>query len=341
MEEHKLAEIRKDIITGASVIISPERAKRPEDFKSDHACRPSEHLYEKNCPFCRGNESMTPPELLAYSDDQNRETNTAGWIIRSVPNLFAPVKADVKFEVLQKDFYEKTTAAGTSEVFVETPEHNVTLGAQTYEHVETILRGLKERYISLKSDDRLEYIQIFKNFGGAAGASKEHGHWQIWAVPIIPDAIRSEIDGSREYFQHKDSCPYCDIIIKELNEKERLVAETEEMVALCPFASFFAYETWIMPKKHNSRFENISDNEIKEMAALLKDIISKIEKKFDYPPYNIIFRTMPMKMGDEIYYHWHLEVLPKLFIVAGFELGTGMIVNPTPPEIAAQVLREN
>lgn len=333
-----MAEIRKDIVTGGLVVISPERAKRPHDFKSDDTNPVPNHSYDEKCPFCEGNEGQTPPEYLAFRE--NGEPNSPGWIIRDVPNLFSPLQKDTKLEVLENDFYEKISAAGVAEVFIENPKHDATIGRSSYEHVEEIIKGLKERYITLKEDERLEYIQVFKNFRGIAGASKEHSHCQIMSIPVVPSVIETELQGSKDYFEENHSCVYCDVISKDLENKERLVIETEKFVVLCPYASRFAFETWILPKNHKSDFANITEGEIKDLAKVLRDLISKYERGFNYPPYNMVLHTAPFKMGEQEYYHWHIEMLPRLTILAGFELGTGAVINPTSPEVAAQSLKE-
>ena len=334
-----MAEIRKDIITGGAVIISPERGKRPHDFKQSESNIPSTQNYHEDCPFCQGNEGQTPPEIFAYREG-NYGPNEKGWSIRAVPNLFSPLKKDTKLEVLERGFYEKISAAGTAEVFIETPEHKETLGTHSHEQVVKIIKGLKERYISLKEDERLKYIQVFKNFGSSGGASKEHAHWQIMSLPIVPELIEKEIIGSKKYYEDKKICPYCDIVKKELSDNERVVIESESFIAVCPYASKFAFETWIIPKVHKGQFELLTENEIDDLAKVLKDIVSKMERGFNYPPYNIVIHTTPIDMGEQTYYHWHIEILPRLTIFAGFEWGTGVIINPTPPELATQSLKE-
>lgn len=330
-----MAEIRKDIITGSSVIISPERGKRPHDFKMA-----PQQKTEGECPFCEGNEAMTPPEILAYRGDNNFGPNEKGWSIRAVPNLYSPLQKETKLEVLERGFYEKISAAGTAEVFIETPYHSATLGSHPNEQAVKIIRGLRERYIDLKKDERLKYIQVFKNFGAAGGASKEHAHWQIMSLPIVPEIIEKELTGSKKYYEDKKICPYCDIIKKEIADNVRVVLETDLFIVLCPYASKFAFETWIIPKEHKSQFDLMTDAELNDLAVVLRDTISKFEKGFDYPPYNIILHTTPIDIGEQAYYHWHLEILPRLTTFAGFEWGTGVIINPTPPELAAQSLKE-
>lgn len=330
-----VAEIRKDIITGELVIISPERGKRPHDFKPA-----PQQKTDTECPFCPGNESMTPPELFAYRDNAAYGPNEKGWSVRAVPNLYSPLQKGTKFEVLEDGFYKKVSAAGTAEVFIETPDHNSTLGTHPLEQVVDIIKGLKERYLDLTKDERLKYIQIFKNFGEKGGASKEHAHWQIMSVPVIPPTIKNEIKGSKKYYDNNNSCPYCDIIKNEINENTRIVKESSNFIALCPYASRFAFETWILPKEHSSRFENINSSEVNDLAEILKEVIHSFEKGFSYPPYNIVLHTMPIGTDGSPYYHWHLEILPRLTIFAGFEWGSGVIINPTPPELAAQSLKE-
>lgn len=331
-----MAEIRKDIITGDSVIISPERGKKPQDFKITEN-NPSEDIYKEDCPFCRGNEGQTPKEVLAYRTNHDDITD---WSIRVVPNLYSALQKETAFEVLESDFYEKVSAAGSAEVLIEDGRHNVTLGQNDFDQVLRVLYAIKERIQELRNDERLKYINVFKNFGVSAGASKEHGHWQILSTPIIPNKVEKELEGAKKYFGKKRKCVYCEIIKNEINIQDRLIIDEDKFVAIAPYASKYAFETWIMPKRHFGNFDSCSHIEMSNLAKILKEVISKLENKLNYPPYNIVLHTIPIKMNEEKYYHWYLQICPKLFTEAGFEISSGININPTPPELAAQSLKE-
>jgi UDPglucose--hexose-1-phosphate uridylyltransferase len=225
-------------------------------------------------------------------------------------------------------------------VVIETPDHNLTLPTMSDRQVEDVFWAFRERVIDLKKDQRLRYIMIFKNHGEAAGASLEHPHSQLIALPVIPKRAREELDGSKGYFDFKERCVYCDIIRQETKSAERVVAETDRYVVLQPYAARFPFETWIVPKRHGSHFENIDAPQLQNLAWVLRSTLRKMDKVLEKPAYNFMIHTAPVQDAPMAQYHWHIELIPKLTKVAGFEWGTGFYINPTPPEEAAQFLRE-
>ena len=206
--------------------------------------------------------------------------------------------------------------------------------------VKNVLWAYRERIIDLRRDVRLRYVLVFKNHGVAAGASLEHSHSQIIALPIIPRRLTEEIEGAKNFFQYKDRCVFCDIIRQELSQKKRVVSENKAFVAIAPYASRFPFETWILPKTHHPSFEFMESFEYEEAAHILSDTLQRMNRVLDQPPYNYVIHTSSFPDVDKDYYHWHIEIMPKLTKVAGFEWGTGFYINPTPPEEAAEYMRE-
>ena len=192
----------------------------------------------------------------------------------------------------------------------------------------------------LKRDRRFRYIVIFKNYGKAAGASLDHSYSQLIALPIVPREVRDEMDGARAHYAAKERCVFCDIISQDSQDGRRLIAENADMVAMSPYAPRFPFETWILPKRHQSLFEDTPRHEYASLARLLGDILRRMNKTLCHPPYNLLIHTAPLAEPAGDFYHWHVEIIPKLTRVAGFEWATGFHVNPTAPEEAAQVLRE-
>ena len=196
-------------------------------------------------------------------------------------------------------------------------------------------------------DDRLLYALIFKNFGERAGASLSHPHSQIIATPVVPKRVREEINGSLEYYDYKMRCVFCDIILEEKRFGSRIVYENASYISLCPYASRFPFEIWLMPKRHMSGYQMVTQQEIIELADCLGITMKRLSLSLGAPQYNYILHTEPNKSVprnpwpdiDE-HYHWHFEIIPKLTRVAGFEWGTGLYINPTSPEDAAGFLRE-
>lgn len=329
-----MPELRKDPIYGRWVIIATERSRRPSDFA------PEEHKSIGGfCPLCEGNEDRTPPEVLAFRENGS-PPNSPGWLLRVVPNKFPALRIEGDLNREGDGIYDKMNGIGAHEVVVETPHHSETLATLPLKAVENVLWAYRERIIDLRRDERLRYVMVFKNYGSAAGASLEHSHSQIIALPIIPTRVREEIEGSKSYFQYKDRCVFCDVIRQELRQKTRVITENSGFVSLSPFASRFPFETWILPKVHQPSYEGSNGNLYGQAAEILSDTLRRLKQVLDDPPYNYIIHTSSSPDQDRDYYHWHIEIMPKLTKVAGFEWGTGFYINPTPPEEAAEYLRE-
>jgi UDPglucose--hexose-1-phosphate uridylyltransferase len=229
---------------------------------------------------------------------------------------------------------------GAHEVVIETPQHSETLATLPLKAVENVLWAYRERMIDLRRDQRLRYVLVFKNHGLAAGASLEHPHSQIIALPIIPKRVSEEIEGAKNYFRYKDRCVFCDIIRQELQQGRRVINENKSFVSIAPFASRSPFETWILPKTHHPSFEHMESFQYEQAAQILSDTLQRMNQVLDNPPYNYVIHTSSFPEIDNEYYHWHFEIMPKLTKVAGFEWGTGFYINPTPPEEAAEYMRE-
>ena len=329
-----MPELRKDPITGRWVIIATDRAKRPSDF-----VRESPKTTGGFCPFCPGNESKTPPEILAYRSDGSAP-NTPGWTVRVIPNKFPALGIEGDLGRKGEGLFDKMNGIGAHEVIIETPEHAATLATLPDKRVEDVVWAFRDRVIDLKKDRRFRYTLIFKNHGETAGASLEHPHTQLIALPIVPKRVQEEVDGSRQYFSIKERCIFCDMIRQEMETKTRMVDENADFLTLEPYAPRFPFETWILPKVHESHFENCQTQIYQNLAKALKSLVGRMEKVLESPAYNMVIHTSPMLEASNDYYHWHVEIMPRLTRIAGFEWGTGFYINPTPPEEAAKFLRE-
>jgi len=329
-----VSELRKDPVTGRWVIISTERRKRPNDFRLE-----SVHVApDPTCPFCEGHEHMTPRELLAHRRNGG-SPNGPGWDLRVVPNQFPVLRVEGGLDRQGEGLFDKMNGIGAHEVIIETPRHEDTLATMADAAIEQVLWAFQERLRDLKQDHRLRYIIIFKNHGAAAGASLDHSHSQLIALPIVPREVRDEVDGAKAHFASKERCVFCDIVRQELADGRRVIAESPEMVALAPYAPRFPFETWIMPRRHQARYEDGQRHEYAALARMLGDILRRMNRMLKSPPYNLLIHSAPMSEPAD-YYHWHVEIIPKLTKVAGFEWATGFYLNPTAPEEAAQVLRD-
>jgi UDPglucose--hexose-1-phosphate uridylyltransferase len=330
-----MPELRKDPIMGRWVIISTERARRPSDFP--HA---REGRKRADCAFCGGHENETPPEVLAFRMNGGGAPNTPGWNVRVVPNKFPALRIEGELGRRGEGIFDMMNGIGAHEVIIETPDHTVDLADLSDQQIEEVLWSYHDRIHDLTKDPRFRYILIFKNHGAEAGASLEHTHSQLIALPIIPLNVLEELNGARDYFRLKERCVFCDLIRQEQEGETRLVAENEEFVTICPFAPRFPMEAWILPKRHGGAFEHVTKHEYHNLSRALRDLLGRLNRVLDCPPYNYVIHSSPVREPDDGYYHWHLEVMPKLTKVAGFEWGTGFYINPVPPEDAARHLRE-
>ena len=329
-----MSQWRRDPIVGRWVIIDNEEPARPSDFEKEVI-----NWDAKGCPFCQGNEHMTPPEVLAFRD-KNTKPDTPGWSIRVVPNKFPALKIEGNLDRRGIGMFDMSNGIGTHEVIVETPHHKKSIPDLSNKEVKDIVESCCLRAKDLAKDPRFKYILIFKNFGYSAGASLQHNHTQLIALPMIPKNVSEELKGSLRYFEYRGRCIFCDIIYQEYQDRERIISENRDFIAFCPFSSRFPFEVWIVPKKHNPYFTNMSEEEKLYFALILKDTLSRVRSVLSDPPYNFIIHTSPLDGEYRESYHWHLELMPKLIKIAGFEWGTGFYIVPTPPEMAADYLKE-
>lgn len=328
-----MAELRRDPIVGRWVIVDTDHPNKPEDYEH-------EQYIPKGgvCPFCYGSESMTPPEIDSIRD-LHTQPNTPGWQVRVVPNKFPALQIEGELDRRGIGMYDASNGIGAHEVLIETPYHSKDIPDLLNEEVEKIIIMSLRRITDLERDRRFKYIMLFRNYGAAAGASLEHPHTQIIALPMVPKNVMEEIKGAEDYFNYRERCIFCDIIRQESQEKERIICENKYFISFFPFVSRFPFEIWIMPKKHHGHFCRIEQDEIPLFASILKDTITKIKKLFVNLSYNYIIHTSPVNGDGNESYHWHVELMPKLTRVAGFEWGTGFYLVPTPPELASQYLK--
>ncbi|MBN8729782.1 MAG: galactose-1-phosphate uridylyltransferase [Acidobacteria bacterium] len=329
-----MPELRKDPVTGRWVIIATERARRPMDFHRE----PVKIQGARLCPFCPGQELKTPPEVLSFRDTGG--ANAPGWRVRVVPNKFPALRVEGQLDREGEGLYDKMNGIGAHEVIVESPVHESTLAELQEKNVEEVFWAFRERILDLRKDRRLRYILIFKNHGELAGASLEHTHSQLIGLPVVPKRVQEELDGAKRHFDYRERCVFCDIVKQEARDMRRVVLETEHFLAITPYASRFAFETWIVPRRHESHFENAESSVMRNLAWVVRAALRKMDRVLEWPAYNMVMHSSPVQEGPLEHYHWHIELIPKISKVAGFEWGTGFYINPTPPEEAADFLRE-
>ena len=339
-----MPELRYDPIQKRWVIITSERGRRPDVLPIKNEPSP-----EGFCPFCEGNEGKTPPEIAAVRANGSGP-NQPGWQVRVVPNKFPALRIEGNMDRKGIGIYDWMNGVGAHEVIIETPQHNLNLADARVEHIEHVIRMYRERLVDLLRDHRFKYILIFRNYGAAAGASLSHPHTQIIATPVTPLTLAGELTSAKQHYMQKERCLFCDAIQQEIESGERIVVATEEFVALTPFASRFPFEIFVAPRSHHHSFAEISDHMIRRLAVVLKEVLLRSKKYLNDPAYNFLIHTIPNVKARprrqdywdtiEVDFHWHIEFMPRLTRIAGFEWGTGFYINPTAPEEAAKYLRD-
>ncbi len=327
-----MSEFRQNPITKQWVLISPNRAKRPEDFRTYSVMRGLPER-DESCVFCPGNESGNK-ELYKFPDNDK-------WKIRVIENKFHSLEHTKAYA--HRDFYVSRGGYGEHEVII-TRKHNEPVAMQSIATVELSLKTFIERINAARADEQVAYVQIFHNHGRDAGASVIHPHYQLLAMPFVPPHIHAEMLGCYHYYQNNQTCIYCDIMKEEIKVKDRLIYEDEFFVVISPYASRSPFEAWILPKKHAAWFEDSDEKELKHLSFVLKAALGQLYTKLSDPPLNFYIHNMPFKrdqhtLHEEKAFHWHLTIFPRLTIWAGFEYGTGIPVNSMPPEESAKFLR--
>ena len=332
-----MPEYRKDIIIDEWVIIATERAKRPENFKEQIVKVENKAL--SVCPFDRGNESMTPPESLRVDSHGNEVDKDSEWQIRVVPNKFPALVPNALPFSQQYGPYMVMDGFGLHEVVIQSPEHITNISELSREQIDLLISVYIKRLRAIKKDSRIESVVVMVNQGKEAGASIEHSHSQIFALPLTPAILMKEIFRTRSYFNQNHRCAMCDIINFEIKEDKRVVYENKEFIILQPYASKNPFETWIVPKSHNSNFENIDAQEASSFAQCLKVLVDFFYIDLNNPAFNYFIHTGTLGSTEDSHYHWHLELEPKLSIKAGFEIATGIDICITTPEYTAEYMK--
>ncbi len=337
-------EIRKDYLLDRRVIIAAERARRPIDFKT----KPAEPELGRTCPLCPGNERMTPPAVLLYlrgdggvrRDKDTDGVRHTGWLVRCVSNLYPALRPDAKeLPSSDKKSLRRERAVGFHLVVIESPDHDEHPGNARLGQLRLAIDAQLELMGELSAHKFVDYVQVFRNHGREAGASLSHAHTQIMTTPTVPGNVADEMKAAESYHEEEEMCAYCAILEQE-KASARLVHESSEFIVIAPWASIHPFEFWILPKRHRSSILEITNSEKDDLARTLRLSLGGLARLLNDPPYNYGFHTIPKPNGEESdYYHWHLEVYPKLSVWAGFELSTGMYINVTSPELAAEELR--
>jgi UDPglucose--hexose-1-phosphate uridylyltransferase len=331
-----MSEIRQDPTTKEWVIIAPERAKRPQHMpkKTPASALP---VWEESCPFCPGNESQTPDEVLRIPSS----AQASAWEVRVVPNRFGAMGIAGNLTRREEGrLFRKMDGVGINEVIIETRSHNSPMALMTREQVENVIVAYQLRYNALKKNRQFKFITIFENHGWVSGTSLAHPHSQLVATPIAATYYRRKSDVAVDYYDDVGRCLYCDLIAEETGRGERIVAETKGFIVLHPYASRVPYETWIIPKSHCASFGLFPKIHLTELSTVLKDTLLCLYRGLDDPAFNYMFDTSTTEDEDDPYYHWHIRIVPRLTTIAGFEMGSGIYINTALPEDTARLMKQ-
>ena len=347
-----MPEWRRDAASGRWVIISAQRADRPNDLPVARGHvgivvnRDSEIA---NCPFCPGNEFQTPPELDAIpAAGERKEANSQGWEVRCFPNKFPALEvgpADYQSHALPwpataEGFYLATHGYGAHDIIVESPEHADDLETMPLDRLAKVLIMYWRRFRVLSDSGDWQYVALFRNSGRGAGASLAHPHSQLLALPFIPPTVAEEVAGARAFYHQHGRCVYCQLLDTEIKREERAVTENDDFLAFVPFAARMPYEVWITPKKHAACFSDVCEEELPSLAEVLAKVLRCLTDVLGPHDYNLVVHSLSLRSDEQSSYHWHVEVLPRTTVMAGLELGAGVHINPVVPEEAARRLRD-
>ncbi len=328
-----MSEMRFNPITLDWVIMAQERAARPDDFHSAAPVRPVRPTHRKDCPFCPGNEHLSPNEITRVS------AADGSWLLRVIPNKFPAFVHAAEVKRNRQGVFRSMTAAGAHEVVIGHPRHDLDLAEMEAAHLELLLRVYRERYRVLRTNPVVESIVIFKNHGLAAGSSLEHSHSQITAAPVISSQVWARLQEARRYHELNGGCLYCAVMNEEMAAGERVLECGEEFVAFMPYASLSPFHTWVFPRKHEASFDQISDEDIRALAGMLAHLLSRLRVAAADPDYNITIRSAPVGEMSSGCFHWYLALVPRMTRLAGFELGSGTYINSMRPEACAERFR--
>lgn len=340
-----MPELRRDPVMGYWTIMATERGWRPMEYRAKKAAN------ERPCPFCEGHESETTSEVHAVRKP-GTAPNKPGWQVRTIVSKL-PILAEgaVGTESHGEGVYNWREGVGRHEIIIESPQHEVDLDELPLPAIESVVGTYVQRFIELEKDERFAYALLFKNHGVVSGSAKDvirHSRSQLIALPITPKRAKEELLGAKNYFERSGRCGLCDVIRQEAADKVRVVAENDAFFAYCPFAARSPFEMWILPKMHQADFGRLEPADLSKLAQVLKTCLSKLRLLLDDPPYNLILHSAPFRHHSknghwktiEQDYHWYFQIMPRLTVSAGFEWGTGIYINPTPPEEAAALLKE-
>ncbi|MBU1658617.1 galactose-1-phosphate uridylyltransferase [bacterium] len=330
-----MSEIRYNRLEDNYVIIAPERLHRP-----DYMSWSKEEQSVTSCPFCEGNEEMTPSEIYAIRENGSF-ADEKGWSARVVPNLYKAVQIEAPYLLKSIGANKVWEGFGAHEIIIDTPEHLNSLSKWSQKTFFHWFKTIQARTQDLKKDERIAYISVFKNHGPSAGATQPHPHTQLIGLPMVPREIVRKYERMYSYYMNSGNILMDEILEEEKRDKKRIVIKTESFIAFCPFASEYPFEVMIASDKISSELETIRDTQIKELSALLQELFIKMERELGNFDFNMSICVAPMKkhFDVDVTCRFTIRIMPRIYRHGGFELSTSTMINPIEPEKSAKLLR--
>ncbi|MCB2188294.1 MAG: galactose-1-phosphate uridylyltransferase [Deltaproteobacteria bacterium] len=331
-----VGQIRLDVTTGEWVIYSGARAKRPSDLQGECGWPRQLPPHDEGCPFCPGHEEELGEVLLELPGK-----NPAGWLTRVVANKFPALSPQGSTQRRREGLHLAMDGYGRHEVIIESPRHDLDLADMDPAGVEAVVQTYQERYLAHGKAGQPMMTIIFRNHGARAGTSLIHPHSQLVTTPVVPTMIRLREAEAQRYWDRLGACMYCHILEEELAGRRRLLHESSSLAAFVPYAARVPLEMWVMPKRHTADFGEATAEELRELAAMLRDLLRRLSTTMDDPDYNLVINTAARHRAGEPHLHWYVEVRPRLTTAAGFEIGSGVNINPSLPEDDADFLNQS
>ncbi|MBF0559526.1 MAG: galactose-1-phosphate uridylyltransferase [Nitrospirae bacterium] len=326
-----MPELRLNMITREWVIVAKDKLKKPENFIKPDGKR-KHPAYLDICPFCPGNEEKSPGEVYRIHDE-------SGWKIRAILNKFSILSQNGERQRVNTGLKKSVNGVGIHEVVIDTPFHNQIMATMTVDHLKEVVQTFKERMFALYEDPRVEYVIIFKNSGHDSGTPVEHSISQIVGMPITPLEVRARTENQMRFFDDTGECLLCKTLSDELNDGLRVVCNTDHFLSFVPYAALSPFHLWVFPKRHSGTFTGIRSDEMWDLALNLKTTMAKVYYGLENPDFNFVLRSGRPSNCDSEYMHWYISLVPRVSTLTGFELGTGMFINPLAPEESANFLR--
>lgn len=337
-------ELRKDPLLNRWVAVMKD--SKPLDYYLSTVSNKGKAKRENSCALCAGREKETPQAIFTLGNGET-PLGQIGWKTRVIPwlNYVFQIEGDLGRRAV--GMYDRMNSVGANEIIIESPKHNEYPEDMGLQQMRYVLKTYRHRLVDLEKDHRLRYTFICKDTSVASQGTEAHAHSKVLCPPVIPKGIKDELDGAKEFFYYKERCIFCDMLSEELNVGRRIVMESKDFVAFVPYAPKTPFECWIVPKRHECVYQNISDYEIEDLAMTLGTVLRKIRKAFVNAPYYYVIHSAPNRIPRKDYwhtigedYHWHIEIVPKIKEPTGFEIESDFYVLHTSPEDAAKIIQE-